>query len=113
MPVKFDREGAKFLGQPSPDKRGVMTPGHDVVEKEVAVGHKDPTLRQIQPVVRREIGVVIAGQVGHATDPGGKEFHDLGATLLGVNRLRTRPGVERVAVEDEVLNVIQQRGELG
>lgn len=56
---------------------------------------------------------MIAGQVRHATDLGGKKLRDLGATVVRVRRVRTGPGVERVAVQDQMLNVFQQRSELG
>ena len=53
-------EGGQFPGMGGAEEAGIVAPGRDVVEKEVAVGHEDGAIDQIDMAEVGEDGVVVA-----------------------------------------------------
>ncbi len=94
------------------DERRVLAPRHDVVVEDVAVRGEDRTVRQIERVVRREIGIMVAGEKGDARRVCGEKREHVVANLRRVSRRRAGAGVERVTVEHEVIDAGEQRAQL-
>lgn len=103
----------QFRSQETSHQGDVIAPGDNVVEQHIAMRRKNPALRQVEHVLGRELRVVISGEQSGRDAARGEKRRGLGRELGGVLRTRAGAGVERVAVENEAVDAVQQRAELG
>jgi len=75
------------------------------------VRHEHAAAGEFERVVRREVGVMIAGEKRGCG--GGGEFLHFGTARVGMFRTGTGAGVERVAVEHEPCDALEQGAQLG
>lgn len=102
----------QLRGEARAHERCVVAPRHDVLKEDVAMRHPNFSAAEFELMRRREVGVVVAGEEGDGRRVAGKELEDGRANFRGVRGVGARAGVERVAVEHEVLHAIEQRAQL-
>ncbi len=76
------------------------------------MGHEDAAALKLERVFAREIGIMVARQVGDGQPGGGEEVEDLPALLRRALRMTSRAGVERVAVKDDRGRPVEKRAQL-
>lgn len=104
--------GDGFGSEEPPDGGGVLAPGDDVGKKNVAVRGEDLSGREVEAVVRREVGVVIAGEECDRGLGRAEKGVELGAKFGGVRGIGAGAGVEGVAVKNEFGRTGEERADL-
>ncbi len=111
--VELPMLGAEGGGEEAADLGGIVAPGDDVVEEDVAVRDEDAAIDEVEGVLRGEIGVVVAGEERDRGVEGGQESSEVGAEFGGVGGKGAGARVDRVAVEDEGGGAGEEGADLG
>lgn len=110
--AEFRRELLQLRGEARPHKRCVVAPRHDVIKEDVAMRHPNFPAAEFELMRRREVGVVVAGEEGDRGRVAGKELEDGRADFRGVRGVGARAGVEGIAVQNEMVDAVEQRAQL-
>lgn len=108
--------GSGQRGEPRGDlrtnERRILAPRDDVVVQDVAVGDEYRAAREIKHMIGGQIGVVVAGEKRDARRVICEKRQHLGTTRGGVGGGGAGARVERVAIEHEMIDTVEQRPEL-
>ena len=104
--------GDGFGGEQTTDGGGVLAPRDDVGIENVAMRGEDLATGEIEEVVDRKIGVVIAGDESDGGFCGTEKGVELGAKFGGVGGIGAGAGIDGVAVKNELFRAGEERAKL-